>query len=616
MAPKLGYEPVDAANVPPPREIDVRVAGGISATVAIPHGVDSDDPRWATPTKRMVLILHGQMGHRDYCYQKILAHKLAAYRGMYSLRVDFRGCGALDDCADLKVGRVVAGDLEDITHCMEFITIAALNPFGVSFVPLAIVAHSRGAVATYLWAVKQAALLKSGDPKREAFHVPNLVNCSTRYHSLTMFEKHNYLDGSLEGVQMRCLRHGKNQLVNVPRQELDSVIDADLTCVKDLPDNWSVLSIYGKEDDVVSPNDGAQFSNLLSRCHHSHHLDIIDNADHMFMGKHQIESEEDQEDYNPEGWPLGKKNFVNYRHHVAASILHWLKPENELLRFLYANASTQTQPRWQAVDGLQDFRDIGGWRLLRPTYSKSLNAGLSFFFRSDYIYRSSRINSITADGASTLKKMGVKHVFDLMSPQDAAGHVDPGYLAHANINVIKSLFYDELVAPETPARRLVSSGRSVSQSEIIYQDILKDGVRLLRRIFTHIKDYPLEAFLISCANGQDLTGVVVMLILSLAGVDKHTIAHEHGLSMYGAQIHPRNTQNGLVERVLTSDSSQEDNIVVSMFRTLDVLEEQYGGVQKYMTSHLGFDKAEVRDIYNNLVTLQSKRPLSFPVCKI
>lgn len=613
MAPKLGYEPVDATDVPPPREVDVRVPGGISATVAIPHGVDSDDPKWATPTKRMVLLLHGQMGHRDYCYQKILAHKLAAYRGMYSLRIDFRGCGALDDCADLSVGRIVDADLEDITHCMEFITDASLNPFGVSFVPLAIVAHSRGAVATYLWAMKQAALLKSGDPKREAFYVPNMVSCSTRYHSLTMFEKHNYLDSSLEGVQMRCLRHGKNQLVNVPRLELDSVIDADLTCVKDLPANWSVLSIYGKEDDVVSANDGAQFSNLLSRCRHSHHLDIIDNADHMFMGRHQIENEEDEEDYNPEGWPLGKKNFVNYRFHVAASILHWLKPENELLRFLYANASTQTQPRWRTVDGVQHFRDIGGWHLLRPNFSKSLKAGLSIFVRSDYIYRSSRINSITADGASTLKKMGVKHVFDLMSPQEAAGHVDPGYLAHANINVIKSPFFDELV--DAPAQNLASSSRSVSQSEIINQNILKNGVQLLRRIFTHIKDYPLEAFLISCSNGQSLTGVVVMLILSLAGVDKHTIAHEHGLSIYGAQMRPRISHNRLVESVFTSGSSH-DNIVVSMFRTLDVLEEQYGGVQSYMTTHLGFREAEVREIYNNLVTHQSKGPVSFPVCKI
>lgn len=618
MAPQLGYEPVDAKDVPPPREIEVSVPGGISATIAVPHGVDSDDPRWATPTKRMVLILHGQMGHRDYCYQKILAHKLAAYRGMYSLRIDFRGCGALDDCADPKLGRVVDSDIEDINRCMEFITNASLNPLGVSFVPLAIVAHSRGAVVMYLWALQQEALLKNGDPERKAFNVPNLVSCSTRYNSLTMFEKHGIIDDDFESLEMRCLRHGKVQLVEVPRQELTSLIDTDLTCVKDLPANWSVLSVYGMEDEVVSANDGAQFSNLLSRCRYSHHLELIENADHMFMGIHHIDSEEDQEDYNPQGWPVASNKLVNYRHHAAAAILHWLKPENELLRFLYANASIQSVPRWKSADGLYNFRDIGGWRLIRPTFSKSLRVGLSISVRSNYIYRSSGINSITDGGADALQKMGVKTVFDLRSPQEAAGDLDPGYLTHAGINVVKSPIFDlELVAPEKLAKKLVSSSQSKNKSEHIYKEILREGIPLLRTIFTYIKDHPLEPFLLSCSNGQDLTGVVIMLILSLCGVEKHNIAHEQGLSVIGTQMRRQVAQNKLVERVFTNGASvNEENIAVSMFRTLDTLEEDYGGIEGYMGTQLGFDESEVKAIYNNLVTPQSKGQISFPVSKM
>ncbi|QWU87317.1 hypothetical protein CA3LBN_001582 [Candidozyma haemuli] len=618
MAPQLGYEPVDATDVPPPREIEVSVPGGISATIAVPHGVDSDDPRWATPTKRMVLILHGQMGHRDYCYQKILAHKLAAYRGMYSLRIDFRGCGASDDCADPKVGRVVESDLEDITRCMEFITNASLNPLGVSFVPSAIVAHSRGAVVMYLWALQQEALLKNGDPERKAFNVPNLVSCSTRYNSLTMFEKEDIIDDDFEFLEMRCLRHGKVQLVEVPRHELNSLIDADLTCVKDLPANWSVLSVYGMEDEVVSANDGAQFSNLLSRCRYSHHLELIENADHMFMGIHHIDSEEDQEDYNPQGWPVAPNKLVNYRHHAAAAILHWLKPENESLRFLYANASIQSVPRWKSADGLYNFRDIGGWQLIRPTFSKSSKVGSSISVRSNYIYRSSGINSITGGGADTLGKMGVKTVFDLRSPQEAAGDLDPGYLTHAGIKVIKSPIFDlESVAPEKLAKTLVSSSQSKNKSEHIYKEILREGIPSLRTIFTYIKDHPLEPLLLSCSNGQDLTGVVIMLILSLCGVEKHVIAHEQGLSVIGTHMRRQVAQNKSVERVFTNSSSvNEENIAVSMFRTLDTLEENYGGIKGYMGVQLGFDESEVKAIYNNLVTPQAKGQISFPVSKI
>lgn len=623
MAPKLGYEPVDPTNVPPPREIEVWVPGGIRATIAIPHGVDSDDPKWATPTKRMALILHGQMGHRDYCYQKILAHKLAAFRGIYSLRIDFRGCGALEDCADTKLGRVINSDLEDITRCMEFITDPSLNPLKTAFVPLAIIAHSRGAVVMYLWAVQQAALLRAGDPERKAFQVPNLVSCSTRYNTPTNFERDDVIDDDFVSMEMTCLRHGKYQLVVVPREELLTLIAVDLTCVKDLPDSWSVLSIYGMEDDVVSPNDGAQFSNLLSRCRHSHHLEVIKNADHTFMGVHHIESEEDQEDFNPEGLPLDKNKLVNYRHHAVAAMLHWLKPENELLRFLHANTTIGNQFRWKDIDGLLNFRDVGGWRLLKPTYSKSLKLGLTIFVRSNYIFRSACINSITQEGAQALKALGVKTIFDLRSPQESAGDIDPGYLSHARINRITSPIIDlERVAPEELAKRLVASATSSNKLEKVNQEILREGVQPLRTIFTYIKEHPHEPFVISCSNGRELTGIVTMLILSLAGVDKHTVANEHALSVHGVSAPQQVAHNKAVERVATNGTVTDNSVsfgeetLISMFRTLDILEEEFGGVKSYMTNHLGFVESEVKGIYDNLVTHQAKGPVTFPVCKI
>lgn len=621
MAPKLGYEPVDTNDVPVPRELEVSVPGGISGTIAIPHGVDSDDVRWATPTNRMVLILHGQMGHRDYCYQKLLAHRLAAYRGMYSLRIDFRGCGSLDDYADPKIGRVVESDLEDITRSMEFITNKALNPLGIDFVPLAIIAHSRGAVVMYLWALQQEDILRRGDPNRKAFRVPNLVSCSARYNSLTIFEKHDIIDDDFEGVDMNCLRYGKTQLVSVPRQELVSLIDVDLTCVKDIPECWSVMSVYGQEDDVVAPNDGAQFSNLLNRCRHSHHLEIIKHADHNFLGLHHIENDDDMEDHNPEGLPIDKKSkLVNYRYHVASAISHWLKPENELLRFLHANLRIGDLPRWKSIDGVFDFRDIGGWRLLRPTFSDKLVFGLSVHLRSGFIYRSACIKSISAQGAEAVKNLGIKTIYDLRSSQETDGDVDPGYLVHARIKRISSPVIDvERVSPQAIAR---NSSLLSSASSHVYEEILQENVQPLRVIFMHIKDKPQEPFLITCSNGRDITGVTVMLIMKLAGVDAHTIAQEHGLSVHGYQAgQSQITKTNVVERVATNGTikgrkGQAEPLSIAMFKALETLEVSYGGILSYMRNHLGFVESEIREIYGSLVTTARNPSVNFPVCKI
>ena len=73
-------------NPPIPREIEVTVGKGVAATLAIPPGLDSQNAfaeNLAPATHKAALILHGQGGHRNYCYQKTLAHRLASELGIF-----------------------------------------------------------------------------------------------------------------------------------------------------------------------------------------------------------------------------------------------------------------------------------------------------------------------------------------------------------------------------------------------------------------------------------------------------------------------------------------------------------------------------------------------------
>lgn len=144
-------------SVKVPREIEVEFGKKIKGTIAIPHSLDGEslyNEGYAPPTNKIALILHGQGGHRDYCYQKYLAHKLASELGQYSLRIDFRGCGWSGDNADDTIGRVLSQDIEDIQAAAEFVIDKTKNPLGISFSLSSVISHSRGAVAMFLWAVE------------------------------------------------------------------------------------------------------------------------------------------------------------------------------------------------------------------------------------------------------------------------------------------------------------------------------------------------------------------------------------------------------------------------------------------------------------------------------
>lgn len=69
--------------------------------------------------------------------------------------------------------------------------------------------------------------------------------------------------------------------------------------------------------------------------------------------------------------------------------------------------------------------------------------------------------------------------------------------------------------------------QAVAQS---YLTLLTDGAPVIRDILLYIRDHPDDTLLIHCAMGKDRTGVVIAVLLSLAGAPNHIIAEEYALS--------------------------------------------------------------------------------------
>ena len=112
--------------------------------------------------------------------------------------------------------------------------------------------------------------------------------------------------------------------------------------------------------------------------------------------------------------------------------------------------------------------------------------------------------------------------------------------------------------------------------------------------------------MVHCTAGKDRTGVLVALMLSLAGVKDAEVAREYALTEVGL----KDWMFEYIGRVLESGFFGRDEEKVRsalgarkevMKEFLEMLGSKYGGAEGYVRDYLGFSEEEVRKIKENLV---------------
>jgi protein tyrosine phosphatase len=68
---------------------------------------------------------------------------------------------------------------------------------------------------------------------------------------------------------------------------------------------------------------------------------------------------------------------------------------------------------------------------------------------------------------------------------------------------------------------------------IAYRHMLQSGPKVFETIFRHLIANPRSPFIVHCTAGKDRTGVFIMLLLGLCGVDDEVIAREYELTNLG-----------------------------------------------------------------------------------
>ncbi|KAI0049418.1 ectomycorrhiza-regulated esterase [Auriscalpium vulgare] len=236
--------------------------------VALVGVLEQLEPGSATRGRKIALILHGTMGHKDYLFQKRLAHQLP----LDSFRFDFRGA---HESGGKWYYAGFAEDLQDLRVVVKYLS----DNYGYEVDLL--VGHSRGSVVALHW------LCTSEEGKR----VGGIVNVSGRYRMERVlhdpgssyqaaFDEQGFFDWKVTVARQPVIgRITPDDLQEFARWNSAVVWDH-------FPEATDALTIHGLADKTVPAYDATIYARALgAREAGTHNLHLIEGADHNLTGQ-------------------------------------------------------------------------------------------------------------------------------------------------------------------------------------------------------------------------------------------------------------------------------------------------------------------------------------------
>jgi protein-tyrosine phosphatase len=254
--------------------------------------------------------------------------------------------------------------------------------------------------------------------------------------------------------------------------------------------------------------------------------------------------------------------------------------------------------------GAYNVRDIGGY----PTQDGRRT-------RWRVVLRSDSLDRLTRADRRILLETGIHTIVDLRrerevsdNPNVFAASVEPRYL---NVSLLPSRRPEDQPAPEVagaaesvaPTAEEPEKPRSYPKLEELYRQIVDERQEQLGEVLSALAEPGALPGLVHCTAGKDRTGIVVALLLTLAGVDRATIAEDFAIT--GPRIaggFTRRLRKTIVARKLdwkryrqVMDSSPQ--LIVDL---LDYIDEKYEGTEPFLRT-CGLSAAQIDRLREALV---------------
>ncbi|KAH8725475.1 tyrosine phosphatase family-domain-containing protein, partial [Phaeosphaeriaceae sp. PMI808] len=303
------------------------------------------------------------------------------------------------------------------------------------------------------------------------------------------------------------------------------------------------------------------------------------------------------------------------------------------------------------IPNIQNLRDTALYPLTTPSGP----------IRPHTLFRSADVSKLTPTGWTSLSTLGITHIFDLRSAGEISSSPDDSAWMHDLVaaGLARSwtpVFAEQDYRPEKLAERYVRyMEEGVRGFVSAYESILRGGGGAYAEIFRHLAR-PSSArnggegngILVHCSVGKDRTGMFFAVLFDFLGVGREAIAEEYHLTEMGL----REVRDGVVERLmrlpvfknyiagkvngkgLTQEEiarlieEEKDGVgngvgdefpkealeegraaalrmvgakKESMLKSLEMLDREFGGAEKYMRNMCGLGDGELDALRRNLI---------------
>jgi protein-tyrosine phosphatase len=242
---------------------------------------------------------------------------------------------------------------------------------------------------------------------------------------------------------------------------------------------------------------------------------------------------------------------------------------------------TSDHSRHLPLPGTYNVRDIGGYRTRDGHMTRWRT-----LFRADSLHR------LPAQAQTVLLGHGVRTVIDLRRTDELA--VAPNVFTAATGVTYRHM---SLLPDKRP---VMDEPRSLLDMYRYMLDERQEQIRLTLQLLSTPGGLP---GLVHCTAGKDRTGVIMALVLALAGVPEETIIADYALS---ATYLSEPFREEVRQRVLADGYAWEKFAPLLgcppeyMQATLQYLHERYGGIETYVQT-IGLSTAEMTTLRTTLV---------------
>jgi protein-tyrosine phosphatase len=248
----------------------------------------------------------------------------------------------------------------------------------------------------------------------------------------------------------------------------------------------------------------------------------------------------------------------------------------------------EQSPRCLAWEGCYNAREVGDY----PIESGGRT-------RMHTLLRSDTLHGLTPKGQAALRDYGVRTIIDLRLADELERQPNPFAAQQGPDGVPR---YVNLPIHDPAITAAVDAAQATEGEYIVILEESKGLVAaIIKAVSASLED---GAVLVHCHGGKDRTGIVIALLLSLAGVPREIIAQDYALTetrlepLYAAWLEEQSkTQGRPIERPQWMFSRPE-----KMLSLLDYLDREYGSVEGYLET-AGATQADMARIREHLTAL-------------